>query len=234
MLCENETNIKNLLYKWNIFEYLKPILISLYNKIKITIEEYNSVSFFNDKIKIYVSHDIVDGKYFCLIRLFDISEIPVVNIAYTCILKDFFNMNEVILFRDFSCFEGLKYFLLSLSFINNKIQSPDSTSLFDLIVAVSNSFELLKKLMESSFSDIILLTLNDQRDIYFLSTLVILNYFNFNWNKKINEEIISITKSVLYFSLFYVKSPLFQKGDISFCLEKLESYCLTFFLIIES
>jgi hypothetical protein len=88
--------------------------------------------------------------------------------------------------------------------------------------------------MELSFSDIILLFLYEQRNMYFLGTGVILDYFCSNWNKIINKEIISITKSLLYFSLFYIKNPLFQKGEISFCLIKLRFYCSKFHFIINS
>jgi hypothetical protein len=104
--------------------------------------------------------------------------------------------------RDFSYFEGLKYFFSCISSITNKPQPPNISSLFDLIVVVLNSFELLKKLMESSFCDIILLFVNGQRDMYDLSSIVLFKYFCFNWNEIINEEIISITKSVLYFHYF--------------------------------
>jgi hypothetical protein len=238
ILFEDKANIEFLIYKQKIFECLKPILISLYDKIKITIQEYNSTSSFNDKIKIYASHDIVDGENFYSVKLFDISETPVVNIGCCFIFKNLYNMNEVIiwrytsLFQNFSYFEGLKYFLSSLSLITIKTQPPNTSSFFDLIVVVSNSFELLKKLMKSSFSNIILQILNDQRDIYFYSISIVLHYFCFNWNEIINEEIISITKSVLYFSLFYVKSPSFQKGEISFRLIKLGFYCTKFLLII--
>jgi hypothetical protein len=124
--------------------------------------------------------------------------------------------------------------LRSLSLIKGKIRPSDTSSFFDLIVVVSNSFELLKKLMESSFSDIVLLTLNDERDIYFLSTNVIKSYFYFNWNGIIYEEIISVTKSLLYFSIYYVKSPSFQKDESFICLKKLTSYCSIFFVIIKS
>jgi hypothetical protein len=228
----------NLIYKQNLFEYLKPILISLYDKLKITIEEYKSTSSLNDKIKIYVSHEFVDGQYSYSIKLFDISETLVVNIAYSFISKDLCNMNEVIIWRytplcrDFSYFEGLNYFLLSLYLIRIRTQPPDTSSFFDLMVVVLNSFELLKKLMEPSFSDIILRILNDPRDIFHLSTFVIFHYFYLNQNKIINKEIISITKSVLYFSLYYVKSSSFQKGESSFCLTKLRYYCSAFLYII--
>jgi transcriptional regulator NrdR family protein len=120
----------------NIFEYLKPILISLYDKIKITIEECNSTSSFDDKIKTYVSHNIIDGEYFYSVRLFDITEIPVKNITYNSISKKLYSMNEIIvwrymsLYRDFSYFKELKYFLLSLSSIRIKTQSIDSFSFF--------------------------------------------------------------------------------------------------------
>jgi hypothetical protein len=129
------------------------ILILFYHKIRTAIEEYNSASSFSDKIKIYVFHDIVDGKYLYLTKLFDKSEIPVGNI----ILENFYNVSKVIpwqytsLSRDFLYFEELNYFLCSLILI---IKKPDTLSLFDLIVVVSNSFGLSKKLMmESPFSN---------------------------------------------------------------------------------
>jgi hypothetical protein len=218
---------------------LKPILISLYDKIKITIKEYNSISSFNDKIKMYVSHDIVDGEYFYSVRLLDMSEIPLVNVGCSNILKNFYDMNEVIAWqytspcRDILYFEGLKYFLLSLT-MTKKAQLFDNPSFFDLVVVVSNLVELLKKIMESSFYHIILLILNDQRDICFLSTGIILDYFNFVWNKIINEEIISITKSLLYFSLYYIKSSSFRKGNTSICLNILIYCCSKFLFIINS
>jgi hypothetical protein len=214
------------------------MLISLYDKIKITIEEYNLTSSFNDKINIYAFQDIFDNQHPYLIKLFDISETPVVNVTLGGFLNNIYNINEVIawlytsLCRNFSYFKGLNYFLLSLSLIIIKTQPPDSSSLFDLIIVVSNSFELLKKLMEPSLSDIILLILDDPRDIYHSSTSVVLNYFCFNWNRIINKEIISITESVLYFSLFYIKNPLFQKSFIY--LKKLRFYCSKFHFIINT
>jgi hypothetical protein len=185
MLCKNETKIENLICKRNILEDLKPILISLYNKIKIKIEEYNSTSFLNDEIKIYVSHVIVDGKYFYSIRLFNRSEIPIKIITFDYTSKSFFEMNEVIawrntsLCRDFTYFKGLEYFLS----IKTKIQTSD-TSFFDLIADISNLFESLKKKMNPSFSDIIFPILNNLKGIYFLNNVIIpcciLLYFVFN------------------------------------------------------
>jgi hypothetical protein len=241
ILFKDKSNIQNLIYKQKIFEYLKPILILFYDKIKITLEELNSTSFFNDKIKIYASHDSdsVTGKYFYSIKLFDDSEIPVVNMGCSCTLENLFDMNEVIAWRYgpfhqyFSYFEGLKYFLWSLSFITHRILQRDTSSFIDLIVIISNSFELLKKLMKSSFSDIVLI-FNDDRDMYHFSIVDVLYFLLLNWNKIINEEIVSITKLFLYFTLDYVKSRLFQEMDISFCLIKLNTFCFGFLHIIES
>jgi hypothetical protein len=157
LLLKDKTNTENLIYEQNLLEYLKPILILLYDKIKITIEKYNSTSFLNDKIKIYVSDNII--------RLLNTSETPIVNICFKKIFQNFYNMKEVIACSfSFSYFEGLKYLLLSLSRFCSCGQSFDIFSFFDLIVVVSNSFELLKKLMKTSFSDIILQTLNVRND----------------------------------------------------------------------
>jgi hypothetical protein len=173
------------------------------------------------------------------VRLFNIYETLTVNIIHSFVLKNFFDMNEIIVWRytsfcrDFSYFERLKYFLLSLSLVTEKAQLSDTSSFFDLTVVVFNSFELLKKIIESSFSDIIFLIFDVQR-VLFLSTGVVLGYFYSNWNKIINEEIISITKSVLYFSLYYIKSSSFRKGTTSFCLQILRYYCSRFLFMINS
>jgi hypothetical protein len=85
LFCENINN-------------LRPILASLHDKIKITVKECKSTLFFNDKIKIYASHDIIDGEYFCSIKLFDIHEILIGNISFSGIYKSFYNMK--LLFAD--------------------------------------------------------------------------------------------------------------------------------------
>jgi hypothetical protein len=244
-LFEDETNIKNLVYKQNLLEYLKSILISLYDKIKIAIQEYKPISSFDDKVKIYVSCDIVDSKgssysinkfFEYQMKIIDISETPIINIACSYISKNFYDMNEAIawrytsLCRDFSYFEGLKYFLSNLSLIKSKGLLFDPFFISDLIVVISNSFELLKKLMESSFS---LSIFNDQKeDIYYKSLSAVLDYFFYIWNEIIDEKTISIIKSALYFSLYYIKSPLFQKEDSFTCLKRLTFCCSRIVLIV--
>jgi hypothetical protein len=109
------------------------------------------------------------------------------------------------------------------------VKLSETSSFFDLIIVILNSFELLKKIMESSFSNAVPLI-----PLYLLSTSVMLDYFYSNSNRIINEEIISITKSILYFSVYYVKSSSFPKGNTYFCLTILRYYCLRFFFMINS
>jgi hypothetical protein len=92
----------------------------------------------------------------------------------------------------------------------------------------------MKKLMDSSYCDIVSKVISRESDMYFISTYSIYLFFISFWDKKINEEIISITKSFLWFSLYYVKNPSFQFSKSIICLEKLFGYCKTFPIIINS
>jgi uncharacterized membrane protein len=67
-----------------------------------------------------------------------------------------------------------------------------------------------------------------------LSILVVCIFFESFWDKNLSKEIISITKTLLWFSLYYVKNPLFQFSENIICVKKIKDYCLTFHIIIGS
>jgi hypothetical protein len=54
------------------------------------------------------------------------------------------------------------------------------------------------------------------------------------WDREINKDIISVTKSFLWFLLYYVKNSSFQFSRSIICVKKLRDYCETFFIIINS
>jgi hypothetical protein len=242
MLCDNEEIIENLIYKFNLFKYFKPILIFLYDKIKTIIEDFNSVSIENDRIKIYIKHENVDDKHLYKIQLFDIVENKVEQTNY--ISNDNLSMNKHInwrctsICRDFSYLQQL--FLLLQSFFEVLINTKDkkrilcNSSYFDLIIIIINSSNIMKKLMDSSYCDIVFKVINKELDLYFMNTHLLCLFFVYFWDKKINEEIISITKSFLLFSLYYVKTPSFQFSWSIICVRKLNEYCSTFLIIINS
>jgi hypothetical protein len=140
--------------------------------------------------------------------------------------------------RDFPYLEQL--YLLLESFCNILFNTKDkkrilyNSSYFDLIIIIINSFDTMKKLMDLFYCDIVIKVNGKEYDMYFMNTYLICLYFLYFWDKKINEEIISITKSFLWFSLYYVKNPSFQFSGNGFCLRKLIIYCRTFFIIINS
>jgi hypothetical protein len=244
MLCDNEEIIENLIYKFNLFEYFKPILIFLYDKIQTIIEEFNSISTENDRIKIYVTHKNVDDNHSYKIELFDIVENKVKKVNCSSILNCYFDMNKHINWRytsvylDFSYVE--QFYLLLLIFSNILLNTKDkkrilfNSSYFDLIFVVVNSFDSMKKLMDSSCCDIVLTIISREFDLYFVNTYLIYLFFMYFWDEEVNKEIILVTKSFLWFSIYYVKNPSFQFSGNIFCLRKLRDYCVTLFRITNS
>jgi hypothetical protein len=243
MLCDNEEIIENIIYKFNLLEYFKQILIFLYDKIKIILKEFNSISIENDRIKIYVIHKNIDDEHSYKIKLLDIFENKVKNVDCSCILGCYFDMKKHInwrytsVCRDFSYLEQLYLLLEAFSNILFNIKDRErilyNFSFFDLIIMIINSFDSMKKLMDSSYSDIVF-KINERGDLYSESTYLVILFFMYFWDRKINKDIILIIKSFLWFSLYYVKNPSFQLSGSVHCLEKLKRYCLIFLVIIDS
>jgi hypothetical protein len=233
-LCKDQKNKEVLVSEFNLLGYLRPILISLYDRIKTIINQLDLVFTRDDKIKNYVCYGSVDGKHFLYrMKLFDRVDNSVGCINLEFASENYYNMDGPLIWRytslyqDFSYFETLYSFLCSLYILGGESELISNSSYFDLVVVVNKSFCSLKKLMDTPYSDIVLIHLNKQVDFYLVNINLVRLFFESFWNGAANKEINSLSESLIYFLLFYIKNSSFEfLGSIE-CLKRLSICCQT-------
>jgi hypothetical protein len=221
LLSRYNENIKAIVYTSRIFNYFKPILLSLCEDLKKMLENSDQETSKANEIKTTISCENVLDKYKYFFSIHDLSHIPAENYGCSLTTETFWDTHLPMMWSRFPLchIETVNFLFLMIRSLESEINFFDS-SCIDLMNEIVIFFNIQKRLIKTPHFISFIEDFNVVGRFLFNSVYAAVSMLVSNENVLLlgNKEKLSILMSLIEYSTFLVENSVVRKIYYLNCL----------------